>query len=89
MDAKEYFEPSTIEPGIDRAALIVALLYNRESSTRTDYAHPRITQIVQILQAARNSPNSSNTPAAGTLQGPDISLRRASPFGSPKAPQAT
>lgn len=65
MDAQEYFKPSAAQPDIDRAALIVALLFNRESPTRTDYAHPRIQQIVEILREARNSSRSSSAPAAG------------------------
>lgn len=54
MDAKEYFEPTALRTDIDKAALIVALVNNRESATRTDYAHARIKDIVAILQKARD-----------------------------------
>jgi hypothetical protein len=37
---------------LDRAALIVALVAGRESATRTDYAHPRIKDIVRVLDEA-------------------------------------
>lgn len=39
---------------LDRAALIVALVQGRESATRTDYAHPRIKDIVALLKEAAN-----------------------------------
>ena len=55
MDAKEYFEPTPLRADIDKAALIVALVNNRESATRTDYAHARIKDIVEILQKARDA----------------------------------
>lgn len=54
MDAKKYFEPRAQQADIDKAALIVALVDNRESATRTDYAHARIKEIVAILQKARD-----------------------------------
>lgn len=54
MDAQKYFEPPPLRTDIDKAALIVALVNNRESATRTDYAHARIKDIVEILQKARD-----------------------------------
>lgn len=46
------FEGSKRDETLDRAALIVALVQGRESPTRTDYAHPRIKDIVAILKEA-------------------------------------
>lgn len=37
---------------LDRAALIVALVQGRESATRTDYAHPRIKDIIALIKEA-------------------------------------
>ncbi|MGE0628430.1 MAG: hypothetical protein AB7O43_11450 [Hyphomicrobiaceae bacterium] len=34
----------------DLAAQVIALAANRDSATRTDYAHPRFREIVQLLQ---------------------------------------
>lgn len=48
----DYFQPSPDRAMIDRAALIVAIIAGRESATRTDYAHPKIAQIVEILKEA-------------------------------------
>lgn len=46
------FEDSKRDEMLDRAALIVALVQGRESATRTDYAHPKIKDIVAILKEA-------------------------------------
>lgn len=46
------FEGSKRDEMLDRAALIVALVQGRESATRTDYAHPKIKDIVAILKQA-------------------------------------
>lgn len=48
----KYFEPSPDRAMIDRAALIVALVQGRESATRTDYAHPKLGEIVKVLKDA-------------------------------------
>lgn len=53
---EDYFGAAPDQAQTDRAALIVALVQGRESATRTDYAHPRIKDIVRILdEAARGS----------------------------------
>lgn len=46
------FEGSKRDETLDRAALIIALVQGRESPTRTDYAHPRIKDIIAILNEA-------------------------------------
>lgn len=52
---EDYFGPPPDRVQTDRAALIVALVQGRESATRTDYAHPRLKDIVRILdEAARD-----------------------------------
>ena len=46
---EDYFgEPNTYF--LDSAALIVALVQNRQSATKTDYAHPQVKTIAQILK---------------------------------------
>lgn len=47
---EDYFKPPANQKLIDKAALIVALVNGRESATRTDYAHPRIKDIVKLLE---------------------------------------
>ena len=47
---QDYFGVSAEQPLIDRAAQIVALVQGRESATRTDYAHPRLRDIVELLK---------------------------------------
>ena len=72
MHVQEYFKPSTLQPDVDTAALIVALASNRESPTRTDYAHPRIKEIVQILHdlcRGRNSQGAGPPLAAPPSRG--------------------
>lgn len=49
---EDIFKDSKRDENLDRAALIVALVQGRESATRTDYAHPRIKDIVAILKDA-------------------------------------
>ncbi len=49
---EDYFSPAPNKAQLDRAALIVALVQGRESATRTDYAHPRINDIVRVLDEA-------------------------------------
>ena len=49
---EDYFGAAPDKAQLDRAALIVALVQGRESATRTDYAHPRIKDIVRILDEA-------------------------------------
>lgn len=49
---EDYFGVSPDKANTDRAALIVALVQGRESATRTDYAHPRLKDIVAILKEA-------------------------------------
>jgi hypothetical protein len=49
---EDYFGAAPDRAQIDRAALIVALVQGRESATRTDYAHPRLNDIVRILEEA-------------------------------------
>jgi hypothetical protein len=49
---EDYFSPPPNQAQIDRAALIVALMQGRESASRTDYAHPRLKDIVAILDEA-------------------------------------
>ena len=49
---EDYFSPAPKSGQIDRAALIVALVQGRESATRTDYAHPKINEIVRLLDEA-------------------------------------
>ncbi len=49
---EDYFGPPPNQAQIDRAALIVALVQGRESASRTDYAHPRLKDIVRILDEA-------------------------------------
>ena len=49
---EDYFSPSPNKAQLDRAALIVALVQGRQSATRTDYAHPRIQDIVKLLDEA-------------------------------------
>jgi hypothetical protein len=48
---KDYFKPDARRELIDRAALIVALVDGRESATRTDYAHPKLSAIVEVLKS--------------------------------------
>lgn len=48
----DYFSAPPDKAQTDRAALIVALVQGRESATRTDYAHPRLKDIVAILNEA-------------------------------------
>jgi hypothetical protein len=69
---KDYFAPDARRELIDRAALIVALVEGRENATRTDYAHPKLSAIVEILKscsgpaelpAGATSP-ASNAPAS-------------------------
>ncbi len=49
---EDYFGASPDKAQTDRAALIVALVQGRDSATRTDYAHPRLKDIVAILNEA-------------------------------------
>ena len=49
---EDYFGVAPDKAQLDRAALIVALVAGRESATRTDYAHPRIKDIVRVLNEA-------------------------------------
>jgi hypothetical protein len=49
---EDYFGAAPDRAQTDRAALIVALVQGRESATRTDYAHPRLKDIVRILEEA-------------------------------------
>ncbi len=49
---EDYFAPPPNQAQTDRAALIVALVQGRDSATRTDYAHPRLKDIVRILEEA-------------------------------------
>lgn len=65
VDAKEYFEPSPQRGLIEQAALIVALTNNRESAARADFAHPRMNEIVAILQQIRGSPRSGDARPTG------------------------
>lgn len=52
---EDYFGAAPEKAQTDRAALIVALVQGRESATRTDYAHPKLKDIVRILdEAARD-----------------------------------
>lgn len=52
---EDYFAAPPDKAQTDRAALIVALVQGRESATRTDYAHPRLKDIVAILNDAAQS----------------------------------
>lgn len=53
---EDYFGATPDKAQKDRAALIVALVQGRESATRTDYAHPKLAEIVRILdEAAREA----------------------------------
>lgn len=47
---EDYFGAPANQAMLDQAALIVALVAGRESATRTDYAHPRLKDIVKILE---------------------------------------
>jgi hypothetical protein len=58
---KDYFKPDARRELIDRAALIVALVEGRDSATRTDYAHPKLSAIVEILKSCADG-----APQAGT-----------------------
>ena len=49
---EDYFGASPDRAQIDRAAMIVAMVQGRDSPTRTDYAHPRLKDIVRILDEA-------------------------------------
>lgn len=49
---EDYFSPAPERQQLDRAALIVALVQGRDSATRTDYAHPKIKDIVRVLDEA-------------------------------------
>ena len=49
---EDYFGAAPDKAQKDRAALIVALVQGRESATRTDYAHPKLAEIVRILDEA-------------------------------------
>ena len=49
---EEYFGAAPDQAQTDRAALIVAMVQGRESATRTDYAHPRLKDIVRVLEEA-------------------------------------
>lgn len=53
---EDYFGAPANKAQTDRAALIVALVQGRESATRTDYAHPKLKEIVRLLdEAAREA----------------------------------
>ena len=65
MDAKEYFEPSPQRGLIEKAALIVALVNNRESAARADFAHPRINDILAVLQQIRSGAGSGDARPPG------------------------
>ena len=49
---EDYFGAAPNKAQTDRAALIVALVQGRESATRTDYAHPKLKEIVRLLDEA-------------------------------------
>ena len=49
---EEYFGASPDRALIDRAARIVALVQGRETATRTDYAHPRLREIISLIEGA-------------------------------------
>ncbi len=49
---EDYFGAPPDKAQTDRAALIVALVQGRESATKTDYAHPRLKEIVALLDEA-------------------------------------
>ncbi len=55
MAVEDYFGAAPDKAQLDRAALIVALVSGRESATRTDYAHPKIKEIVRVLDEAAAS----------------------------------
>lgn len=48
----DQFEGTPRDLMLERAALIVALVQGRESPTRTDYAHPRIKDVIAVLKEA-------------------------------------
>jgi len=50
QSVEDYFKPPANQKLIDKAALIVALVNGRESATRTDYAHPKLKEIVKLLE---------------------------------------
>ena len=77
---EDYFGAPPDKAQTDRAALIVALVQGRESATRTDYAHPKLKDIVRLLdEAAREAGGQrqiSIGPARGSLRGrPDVGSR--------------
>ena len=49
---EDYFGVAPDRALLDRAALIVALVQGRESATRTDYAHPRLKDIMRLIEEA-------------------------------------
>lgn len=55
---EDYFGAPPDKAQTDRAALIVALVQGRESATKTDYAHPRLKDIVAILNEAAKGDSS-------------------------------
>ena len=47
----DYFSRRPNQTVIDVAARIVALAQGRDVATRTDYAHPRLGEIVKLIEA--------------------------------------
>ena len=47
----DYFSRRPNQTIIDIAARIVALAQGRDVATRTDYAHPRLGEIVKLIEA--------------------------------------
>ena len=52
---KDYFKPDARRELIDRAAHIVALVEGRDAATRTDYAHPKLSAIVEVLKSCADA----------------------------------
>ena len=52
---EDYFAAPANQRLLDTAALIVALVNGRESATRTDYAHPKLREIVRLLEAEKGT----------------------------------
>ena len=49
-NVEAYFGAPANQRLLEKAALIVALVNGRESATKTDFAHPRIHDIVRLLE---------------------------------------
>ena len=62
MNANKHFDLAMLRGDIDKAALIVALVHDRDDPIRADFAHVRLKEIVEILQAIRSPQSGAAKP---------------------------